>query len=397
MFERSKANKELKKLYEAWYQEVKGFKMLNSDSYTNPCYVGIPDNWFKSKHRILIVGEETFGENGYGKECGLKPCDIEKIQNYNLNIFKRSMTPTDRLENPFWDRARRVASLGWPCAWTFLDKVGRKWDRRSRLDDTDRNLLHSVQTRVLAHEIRILKPTVIFFFGWIGTALKTELPEMHRNLYPGGDNDDSLWKNNFVYSCHNNMMLLFTYSPYSPNWRKKPATYEDDIISCVANYTNVKRIKYDPPVADKQNNYSEYNDNDEDDTEYIVDNSRSKSAGNVALGVVASYALGKAATKAMDDAGIGIAKSNPNTERYMAAHKSARESGNLSQRAKSNNKQRVKLSNGRGAYLYTMPNGDQQLTDLNGRRIANYDASSNKTSEGIKVIGKGNLISTFLS
>ena len=305
MFELSRARKELKKLYEAWYQEVKDTKLLTSDAYTNPSYIGVPDNWFKYKHRILIVGEEMFGEDGNGKDLGYRPGDITKLQNYNLKVFQDSMMPPEGFENPFWPRARRVEQLGWPCTWTFLDKVGRKWQTRSRLTDQDREMLHSVQTRVLKEEIRILQPTVIFFFGWIGTALKKELPEIYHLLYPGGDNDDSLWKNTFVSFSNGKMLYLFSYSPYSPSWRKKPKTYEDDLIERVSDFTGIGKLKHGASSI-KESNYGEERD-------LKVVKRKTEIRSDIVEDAVASYVIGKAVGEKRKQSPLA---KNPYTEKY---------------------------------------------------------------------------------
>ena len=387
MFELAKARKELKSVYDAWYQEVKDMKMLNSDAFTNPCYMGIPDIWFKNKHRILIVGEEMFGEDGNGKNLGYKPSDITTLQNHNLKVFQDALTPLNTFENPFWMRARRIAELGLPVAWTFLDKIGRKWITRSRLVDQDRELLHSVKTRVLAEEIRILQPTVVFFFGWIGTALKTELPEVYDMLYPGGDNDDTLWKNAFVSFTNGNMMYLFSYSPYSPNWRKKPKTYEDDLIERVVEFTGKGKIIYRIPAV--QGEYVERNY----EPQIALKKKQPQIKDNTIVDAVASYALGKAITSKVETSSW---VKNPYAERYAKTVENLNDKRSSTRQTPT--KQRVTLSNGRGAYLHTMPNGSQQLVDFGGRMIAQYDPLNNRTIEGnTKVIGKGNLISKFLS
>ncbi len=59
-------------------------------------------------------------------------------------------------------------------------------------------------------------------------------------------------------------------------------------------------------------------------------------------------------------------------------------------------KEKVKLTSGKDAWLHTMPNGNQQLVDLSGRMLARYDQSYNRTTDGTKVLGKGNLIPTLL-
>ena len=88
-----KTRKDLLDLYKTWVEEVDN--KLKGDGYSNPYYVSIPDNWFDSNNRIMIVGEEGFGEWGAGKQYGWHEDkdrwefnDFDKIIDYNRIKWK---------------------------------------------------------------------------------------------------------------------------------------------------------------------------------------------------------------------------------------------------------------------------------------------------------------------
>lgn len=177
-----KANKELLDLYKCWYSEISNIApSLLGDKYSNPWYCAVPDKWFGDSERILIVGEDGFGFDGNGKADGIRPDEIKKLQERSLDFFKHYIANTSDGEHPFWMRARLVAFRGVPVAYTFLNKFSMKRDHRSKPSDSDRVLMHSTSMKLLAEEISILKPTVVYFFGWYGDVIKMELPTVHKN------------------------------------------------------------------------------------------------------------------------------------------------------------------------------------------------------------------------
>ena len=59
-------------MYKEWaneFKEIDNGRFL-TEQYSNPYYISIPDNWFDNNVRIMIVGEEGFGEWGAGKQYG---------------------------------------------------------------------------------------------------------------------------------------------------------------------------------------------------------------------------------------------------------------------------------------------------------------------------------------
>ena len=118
-----------------------------------------------------------------------------------------------------------------------------------------------------------------------------------------------------------------------------------------------------------------------------------KRQSSPAVDAAAAYVIGKAVTNRTQNSPLAR---NPNTERYRMAQEKADHAARHKQAVSKQRKEKVKLTSGKDAWLHTMPNGNQQLVDLSGRMLARYDQSYNRTTDGTKVLGKGNLIPTLL-
>ena len=226
----------LNKIYEEWSNELKiNCSALLDSCYSNPLYIGIPQEWELAKQRIMIVGEEGYGSWGYGKAYGLKKGesawtihDIEKIQNYNLCAIEKYT----KGRTAFWRRFKKIKDLGYPCIWNNLDKIHYLQKRKGlkhQLSKAEEQLLHSTKIKILQKEIEILKPTVVVFFGWYYSSLIHELPDICNKLYPQGEGDNSLWKFNVVSLNVDNITYVFTYHP-AWHGKQKPVDYEDRVI-----------------------------------------------------------------------------------------------------------------------------------------------------------------------
>lgn len=225
--------KQLTSMYNSWLNELRDTApTLLGEAYSNPYFSSIPDDWFDTdKPRILVVGEEGFGTWGCGKgDNSISADEIERIQKLNFNYLQKQLNPTcasDINKSPYWRRFREMAMHG-ICAWTNIDKIHVLDEKRCTLSETDRKLLHSTNTKILAEEIALLNPTHIVFFGWHGTSLCYELPELYSKLYPNGAKDKSVWDKTVVHFPHDGRHYIFTYHP---NWGYRNAGYEDKVIN----------------------------------------------------------------------------------------------------------------------------------------------------------------------
>ena len=221
--------KQLYEVYQLWEAELKSAcPQLISEKYSHPYYLHIPDEWFDAKHRILIVGEEGFGNKQFD-------LPIAEAQAFNRDYLKSQLglpNPGNysRSTSPFWNRVRAIADtlLGtqFSITWTNLDKIHYSGTKKCKLEETDRLALHSTPTQILLEEISILQPTHVIYFGWYGISLEKELPEIHKDLYSANEQGGSKWKSGIITPmrigqvCH-----LFTYHP---NWGKRQKRFENN-------------------------------------------------------------------------------------------------------------------------------------------------------------------------
>ena len=262
MSELDKARNALLEMYKIWAAQLDD--SLLTDDYSNPYYVSIPDDWFKSDNRIMIVGEEGAGEWGAGKTYGWKKdekswgvSDFDKIIEYNrikmLKMIKEDELKEDEkslCENKggnFWKRFKKIYDFGYPCIWNNLDKIHRI-KNGCVLSSDERQKLHSTHIKILAEEIRILNPTIVVFCGWNNRkdAFRLEFPE-NDGVY-----EKFFKKNNGKYECEQYKNEDKLYDIYymkkdsityiltkHPGWRGKckPKNYEDTVLKIIYKYS----------------------------------------------------------------------------------------------------------------------------------------------------------------
>ena len=232
------ANILLHQMYEKWLQELKEISPdLFGEKYSNPYFISIPEGWYTSDVRILVVGEEGFGTWGCGKQnAEVSAYEISKIQNMNRQFLGKQLGYIEmNLEDkknisPFWRRFRAINQYG-ICAWSNIDKIHLLKNSNCKLSDKDRKALHALPTKILQEEINILQPTHIIFFGWYGVSLKYELPEVFAQLYPTGLRDSSVWYKNVVAFDIDEKSYIFTYHPA---WGVRQEGYEENVMTVFA-------------------------------------------------------------------------------------------------------------------------------------------------------------------
>lgn len=219
--------KQLYEVYKVWETELKSTcPQLLSEKYSHPYYLHIPDKWFDAKHRILIVGEEGFGNKQFD-------LPIAEAQAFNRNYLLRQLSPGADNRSPFWQRIRKIAALpDVSVAWTNIDKIHYSRGYGCALKKCDRMALHQTPTAILKEEILLLKPAVIVYFGWYGISLRAELPDVFRVLYPGGLKDYSQWKEEKMKVIE--MAGIHHIFTYHPGWGQRVKGYEDTVLQVVA-------------------------------------------------------------------------------------------------------------------------------------------------------------------
>lgn len=254
----------LREMYQKWIQQVEECsetKSLLGESFSNPYYISTPKEWHQAKNKILIVGQEGHGEFGSGKTVGWHyKKDINRIQEYNqkyLHIQWNSIRDDLEYEynkSCFWKVFRDIkekankSSTTVSCAWSNIDKIhrlGHGSNNCALLENNkfnQRKALHTIETKVLLEEIKILMPDIVVFLGTHYTSLEYALgnPSIRQVV----ENKWSINKHEFIveefnYKIENGetktTKLIFRY--FHPNaWKKhkdsnyEGSNYEEDFL-----------------------------------------------------------------------------------------------------------------------------------------------------------------------
>ena len=236
--------KELFEVYQEWENELKqSCPKLITEEFSHPYYLHIPDKWYESQYRILIVGEEGYGEKKFN-------LSIEEAQEFNRDYLLRQLGKSKSVQykwtgSSFWRRIRSIDKLmkdngsSYSITWTNLDMIHHSIKKGNcKLKNKEREALHSTPTKILSEEIRILEPTHVIYFGWYGISLEKELPDVFSRLYPNGLGDDSQWKDEKMAKFQENgIWHIFTYHP-SWGYRQKRNDhgkgYEDKVLDQIS-------------------------------------------------------------------------------------------------------------------------------------------------------------------
>ena len=237
--------KELFEVYQTWENELKqSCPKLITEEFSHPYYLYIPDDWYQSTYRILIVGEEGYGEKTFN-------LPIEEAQEFNRDYLLRQLGKSKSVQykwngSSFWRRIRSIAQLmndngsSYSITWTNLDMIHHSIKQGNcKLKKKERESLHSTPTKILSKEIDMLRPTHVIYFGWYGISLEKELPDVFSHLYPNGLGDNSQWKDEkMVKFQENGIWHIFTYHP-SWGYRQKRddngKSYEDKVLNQISD------------------------------------------------------------------------------------------------------------------------------------------------------------------
>lgn len=215
-------------IYEKWLEELKDTHpyLLEEKKYSNPYYFYVPKEWATARNRIMIIGEEGYGNWGCGKQYGWEektpawsPNSYNDIRLYHRDLILSQTKYRDLLSekedvfdlgkadeyrefekwfnslydrklfnSDFWRRMYAIYNIdksNVAIIWNNLDKIfAIKADNsRCALTHTDRVNLHSVKIKLLEEEIKITKPTIVVFNGWYGTSIKAELEKIYYKFY----------------------------------------------------------------------------------------------------------------------------------------------------------------------------------------------------------------------
>ena len=97
--------KALYEKYLVWNRKIFSNTVLSEDNISLPYYIYLPDDWADSKMRILIVGEEGYGQKGCDRDKSIVTENIiETVQTFN----KKCMFEWKMNNRPFWRRFNKL-------------------------------------------------------------------------------------------------------------------------------------------------------------------------------------------------------------------------------------------------------------------------------------------------
>lgn len=257
-------NSELAIVYREWLEASKRPNGIFCDKngvekYSNPYFLGVPDEWdvLKDGARILVVGQE--GYTGHWNAIDMESDkyiafdDVEKLQEASIATVKKRVGKENASveicgekhfikdsKKPFWRFFNRIATndksmRACPCAWTNIDLVCYNQETAKgehKLNETDRKILHADTIPAIFKRLAdIAKPTHIVFASWRDISFDHEFESK-----PSKFLNDSFKRNgaNSVLLTHlSGIPCLISYHPGHLNRRKNVL---NDVIKTICDY-----------------------------------------------------------------------------------------------------------------------------------------------------------------
>lgn len=257
-------NSELAIVYREWLEASKRPNGIFCDKngvekYSNPYFLGVPDEWdvLKDGARILVVGQE--GYTGHWNAIDMESDkyiafdEVEKLQEASIATVAKRVDGKDASieicgekhfikdsKKPFWRFFNRIATndksmRACPCAWTNIDLVCYNQETAKgehKLNETDRKILHADTIPAIFKRLAdIAKPTHIVFASWRDISFDHEFESK-----PSKFLNDSFKRNgaNSVLLTHlSGIPCLISYHPGHLNRRKNVL---NDVIKTICDY-----------------------------------------------------------------------------------------------------------------------------------------------------------------
>ncbi|MCX5722047.1 MAG: hypothetical protein NT179_08475 [Nitrospirae bacterium] len=220
-------NIQLKALYTEFFEEI-AFDSEIAGKCSLPLLLHVGPTWKESKHRLLIVGQETRGWDFHQGDYYDWPYPPIKHLSEFVNLanrigvlmkgyrdfeFAKHQVPEHR--SPFWRAFRHLgASPDVSVLWTNLFRVSFKGG--SVIQNTspgELNHILSTQKGLLEKEVRLLQPTaVVFFTGpYYDCALRNEFADV--SFHPVQGHEERQFA-----QLRANSLPTQSYRTYHPNY-----------------------------------------------------------------------------------------------------------------------------------------------------------------------------------
>lgn len=168
-------NSKLLELQEQWNQNVlfPYVENLDNNILSRPFYFGVSEEYLESKHKIMIVGQETRDYGHYNHDW-----PMPAIQKWGVDYLRRQLWKSGTEEfikghkynrSGFWTLFRSFLKRGYVPCWNNIDKIQQAKGMAStiRLSNEHKRIFcrqyGEDNKSLLQREIELVKPDVVLF------------------------------------------------------------------------------------------------------------------------------------------------------------------------------------------------------------------------------------------
>ena len=216
-------NKQIREIYKSYFVELKekSPELFNREEFSNIFVTGVLDNWTTATNRIMIVGEEAAWRetSEWGDDI---ESEVDNSQDWVIQFLHDQINPQKygfkKNRRSFWKRFRKIACRLQDASFCYsnIDSINSLKTKNKALKTADREKLHSTEIRILRKVVKIIKPSLVIFFGWHNISLKHEFDSLFKKVYPKSAGDTSHFINEKkVIGCYEEegAKYIFTYHP----------------------------------------------------------------------------------------------------------------------------------------------------------------------------------------
>ena len=208
-------NEEIREVYKQYIKEltVNHNYLLDKSKFSNFFVTGVLDNWEEKPNKILIVGEEGAWKKSVNYQDEITACQDWVIKELYEQLYGKKDN-----KGSFWKRARKIAETFKNASFGYanIDAINSLESSNGALVYKDRKELHLTNTKLLNEVVKIIKPTLVIFFGWHNVSLKHEFEGLYDKIYPEKHGNTRHFRNEkraIGNYFENGVNYLFTYHP----------------------------------------------------------------------------------------------------------------------------------------------------------------------------------------
>lgn len=207
-------NIELIDLYRKWLSPLLT-RMPEGQGLAGPHLLCVPDSYTTLKHRLLIVGQQTYDWCNWDS---LRQMTVDCAIAEALSVYSSFNLGEKYTRSPFWQAARKFQAALNPQSDTF----GYVWTNLVKFDQVNNGHdrpTQEVESMICEHsplpsEIQILEPDVVIFFT--GPAYDDRL----QSTFPGVGFEDCV-SDGFIHRLCHSRLPKHTYRTYHPAYLRR--------------------------------------------------------------------------------------------------------------------------------------------------------------------------------